>query len=194
MVERDFEKFFAQLREAEDRAWWKDLTHLVGETDRQLVVLGPTSDATTDDLKTLGKTLEEWQSNFRQARHIWGLSDLLKGEPPRTPPIYLMVPQSMENYADCYEPGALVYVAESTDLEKRQTRFRRNCPTFIPGWYGTCRRRPTAILSGSDTATTGRHTRIAPSKEPQRMPIEHFAIDANATVAVEKWGMAPVNG
>ena len=137
MGSRDFDKLLSQICEAEEQAWWKNLTHLVSETDRQLLVLGPTSAAMTDDLRNLGQTLEEWQSNFPEARHIWGLSDLLKGEPPRTPPIYLMVPQSTENYAECYEPVALVYVAESTNMEQAALAIEGALSEFLTNlaWY-----------------------------------------------------------
>ncbi len=108
---------FTRLRAAKEKAWWKNMTNLVGKTDQQLVVIGPRSDATADDLRSLGRTLERWQAEFPQARHIWGLSDLLDGRVPRTPPIYLTVPYLVDRFEECYEPVALVYVAEGADLE-----------------------------------------------------------------------------
>lgn len=102
---------------AETKAWWRDMTGLVSKTDQQLVVIGPRSDATADDLRGLGQALEHWRADFPQARHIWGLSDLLEGKVPRTPPLYLMVPYSVDRFEECYEPVALVYVAEGTILD-----------------------------------------------------------------------------
>jgi hypothetical protein len=111
------EPWVARLQAAHEKAWWKDLTGLVGETDLQFVVIGPRSEVTPDDLRALGQELARWQAGFRRARHIWGLSDLLQGQRPRTPPIYLSVPFSLERFEDCYEPVALVYVAKGTTLE-----------------------------------------------------------------------------
>lgn len=93
------------------------MTGLVDETDQQLAVVGPSSDASADDLRALGGALARWQAEFPQARHIWGLSDLLEGRPPRTPPIYLAVPYPMGGFAERFEPVALVFVAEGTDIE-----------------------------------------------------------------------------
>jgi hypothetical protein len=117
MADARAEELFARLRAAEEKAWWRDMTGLVGETDRQLVVIGPRSDATADDLRRLGQVLERWKAEFPQAHHIWGLTDLLEGRCPRTPPIYLTVPYPVERFEECYEPVALVYVAEGTNLE-----------------------------------------------------------------------------
>ncbi len=105
----------AQMREFQDKRWWKDLTGLVGATDEQLVVIGPRSDATAEDLLALGRALQRWQAEFPQARHIWGLSELLEGQTPRTPPIYMMVPFPAARFHECYEPVALVFVAGGTD-------------------------------------------------------------------------------
>jgi hypothetical protein len=107
----------ARIREAEEKAWWKDLTGLVGESDRQLVVIKPRSDATADDLRGLGRALERWRAETPQARHIWGLADLLEGRPPRTPPIYLAIPFPMDRLDEQFEPVALVNVAEGTDIQ-----------------------------------------------------------------------------
>lgn len=107
---------FDQIRAAEEKAWWKDMTGLVGRTDQQLVVIAPRSDATADDLRGLGRVLALWKAEFGPARHIWGLSDLLEGRPPRTPPVYLAVPVLVHRLEERCEPVALVYVAEGTDL------------------------------------------------------------------------------
>lgn len=111
------EELFARLRAAEQKAWWRDMTGLVGKTDQQLVAIGPRSDATADDLRGLGQALAHWKTEFPQARHIWGLTDLLDGRCPRTPPIYLMVPYRLDRFEECYEPVALVYVADGTNIE-----------------------------------------------------------------------------
>ena len=131
------EELIARMRAAEKKAWWRDLTGLVGETDQQLAVIGPRADATPDDLRGLGQALERWQAEYPQARHIWGLTDLLQGRAPRTPPIYLMVPRSVDRFEESYEPVALVYVAEGTDkeaatrdLSQRLTRFRSKLAWF----------------------------------------------------------------
>ena len=118
MVNTRFEKLFVRLRAAEERAWWRDMTGLVAESDQQLVVIGPRSDATADDLRGLGHALERWKTDFPQARHIWGLTDLLEGRCPRTPPIYLDVPCPVEGFEERYEPVALVDVAEGTNIEE----------------------------------------------------------------------------
>ena len=114
MADPEEEEFLARLRA---KAWWRDMTGLVGETDQQLVVIGPRADATADDLRSLGQALARWKVEFPQARHIWGLTDLLEGRHPRTPPIYVWVPFPVEGYEDCYEPVALVYVAQGTDIQ-----------------------------------------------------------------------------
>jgi hypothetical protein len=106
-----------RFRTAEANGWWKDMTGLVGETDQQLVVIGPKTSVTTEDLQALGHVLARWQSEFPQARHIWGLTDLLNGQPPRTPPIYLSVPYPSDRFEERYEPVVLVFVAPGTDLE-----------------------------------------------------------------------------
>lgn len=107
----------AALESAAETAWWKDKTGLVSKTDEQLVVIAPRSDATQDDLRSLGKALTEWKAARPFARHIWGLEDLLEGKRPRTPPIYLSVPFLLDRFHECYEPVCLVYVAAGTDLE-----------------------------------------------------------------------------
>jgi hypothetical protein len=88
-----------------------------GRGDLQLVVIGPRRDATADDLRGLGRALARWKAEFPQARHIWGLTDLMEGRHPRTPPIYLAVPYPIAQFEECYEPVALVYVAQGTDIE-----------------------------------------------------------------------------
>jgi|SRR5579862_3070846 len=110
-------ELMARALAAEEKAWWKDLTGLVGPTDERLAVIGPSSDATPDDLRALGKELERWKAEFPQARHIWGLADMLEGRRPRTPPIYLELPFPGERYEECYEPVALVYVVHGTDMD-----------------------------------------------------------------------------
>lgn len=111
------QEIIERVRDFEERGWWKDLTGLVDKTDEQLVIIGPRSDATAEDLIVLGRALERWQAEFPQARHIWGLSDLLEGRTPRTPPIYIMAPFPLERFNECYEPVALVYVVGGTDHE-----------------------------------------------------------------------------
>jgi hypothetical protein len=117
MADTGAEELFARLRVAEGKAWWRDMTGVVGETDQQLVVIGPRRDATADDLRGLGQALARWKAEFPQAGHISGLTDLMEGRNPRTPPICLMVPFPMEQFEECYEPVALVYVAQGTDIE-----------------------------------------------------------------------------
>lgn len=117
MSDKRAEELFARLRAAQEKAWWRDMTGLVGETDQQLAVIGPRSDATADDLRGLGQALVRWKAEFPQVRHIWGLTDMLEGRHPRTPPIYLMVPYPVARFEECYEPVALVYVAQGTDVE-----------------------------------------------------------------------------
>ena len=119
-----------QLFAAHEKAWWKDLTGLVGETDQQLAVIGPRSDATPDDLRALGRELARWQAEFRPARHIWGLTDLLEGRCPRTPPVYLSVPFPLNGFEECYEPVALVYVAKGTDIESAVKALRTGLGTL----------------------------------------------------------------
>jgi len=137
MADTRMEKLFARLRAAEEKAWWRDMTGLVGNTDQQLVVIGPRSDVTADELKGLGQILVLWKAEFPQARHIWGLADLLDGRCPRTPPIYLMVPYPVDRFDECYEPVALVYVAEGThiavaarDLYERLSDFHSKLAWF----------------------------------------------------------------
>ena len=137
MANTKFEELFARLHAVEKKAWWRDMTGLVAETEQQLAVIGPRSDATADDLRGLGHALERWKADFPQARHIWGLTDLLEGRCPRIPPIYLIVPYPVERFEECYEPVALVYVAEGTnieaavkDLSERMSSFRSRLTWF----------------------------------------------------------------
>ena len=108
----------ARMQEAEERAWWRGKTAAVGDTDRQLLVIGPRADADSMMLAALGASLRDWQATRSFARHIWGLDDLLAGLPPRTPPIYLAVPYSCERYEEQFEQVALVFVAAGTDMLK----------------------------------------------------------------------------
>src|SRR3954453_9618507 len=82
-LEPRIRSMIARWQEIEEKAWWKDLTGLVGETDRQLVVIGPRSDATADDLRALAQAIERWKADNPQARHVWGLVELLDGRSPR---------------------------------------------------------------------------------------------------------------
>ena len=113
----ELEEMMAKMRAAEEKAWWREMKKLVGEKDQPLAVIGPRSDATDDDLQALGKAIERWKTGFPQARYIWGLTDLLEGRRPRTPPIYFSVPYPVEGFEERYEPVVLVYVAEGTDME-----------------------------------------------------------------------------
>ena len=112
---------FSLLRAAMENAWWKDMAGLVGPTDRQLVVISPCSDATPEELRGLGQALALWKAEYKQARHIWGLADLLDGRSPRTPPVFLAVPVLIARFEERYEPVALVYVAEGGDLTSAAT-------------------------------------------------------------------------
>ena len=120
----------AHRRPEAETAWWKDMTGLVGEKDVQLAVIGPRSDATPDELRSLGQAIERWQAEFAPARHVWGLTDLLEGRCPRTPPIYLMVPFPTRGFAECYEPVALAYVAEGTNIEAAMKNLREGLSQF----------------------------------------------------------------
>jgi hypothetical protein len=113
----DISEMKVRLAAAEQKGWWRDMTGSVDETDQQLVVIGPRSDATADELRGLGQVLERWKAELSQARHIWGLGDLLDGRSPRTPPIYLKVPYPFDRFEECFEPVALVYVAAGTNIE-----------------------------------------------------------------------------
>ncbi len=106
-----------RLREAQARAWWRDRTGVVAETDGQLLVIQPRADASADALRALGARLREWKQSKPHARHIWGLDDLLDGRGPRTPPIYLSVPYKLDGYENHYEAVALVFVAGGTNFK-----------------------------------------------------------------------------
>jgi len=112
---------FARIHAAAQKAWWKDMTGQVGSTDQQLVVIGPRSDTTADDLRRLGQALALWKAEYAQARHIWGLAELLDGRPPRTPPVYFAVPVLIHRFEERFEPVALVYVAAGADLKAAAT-------------------------------------------------------------------------
>jgi hypothetical protein len=129
-------QFFSRLRAAEEKAWWWDMTGPVGETDQQLVVIGPRIDATADDLRALGQALARWKAEFPQARHIWGLTDLMEGRHPRTPPIYLAVPYTLEQFQKG-EPVALVYVAQGTDIKAAATDLYERLSDFVSklAWF-----------------------------------------------------------
>jgi hypothetical protein len=116
-VEAAGAEFDARLRAAMEKAWWKDMDGLVGATDRPLAVIHPRSDATADDLRALGQALALWRAEVPQARHVWGLEDLLVGRCPRTPPTELAVPIMLGRLHEHYEPVALAYVAEGADAE-----------------------------------------------------------------------------
>lgn len=137
MADTKAEELFARFRVAEEHAWWRDMTGMVGETEQLLVVIGPRCDATVDDLRGLGQALTRWKAEFPPPCHIWGLTDLMEGRLPRTPPIYLMVPYPLEQFEECYEPVALVYVAQGTDIEaaardlsERLSSFRNKLAWF----------------------------------------------------------------
>jgi hypothetical protein len=116
-MEETFARVCAWEKAVQEKAWWRDMTGLVGDTDRPFAVIAPRADATPDDLRGLGQALERWKAEFPQARHIWGLTDLLDGRCPRTPPVYMMgMSYPMERFEECYEPVALVYVAGGTDI------------------------------------------------------------------------------
>lgn len=108
----------SRIQEAEARAWWKDKTSVLADTDEQFAVIGPRADATVDELRYLGKKLKEWQETHSYVRHIWGLEDLLDGQDPRTPPIYLMVPYPVDRLEESYEPVALAFVAQGTNHQE----------------------------------------------------------------------------
>ena len=108
----------ARMQDAEDKAWWKEKTSAVGETDEQLLVIGPGANVDPRALAALGTTLSEWQASRPYARHIWGVEDLLQGRAPRTPPIYLSVPYPCERFEEQFESVALVFVATGTDLKE----------------------------------------------------------------------------
>jgi hypothetical protein len=129
----------ASIRGAEEKAWWKDLTGLVGPTDRQLAVISPRSDATADELRGLGQALALWKAEHTQARHIWGLTELLDGRPPRTPPVYLAVPVLIARFEERYEPVALVYVAEGGDLKAAAADLYERLAAFRSrlAWFGS---------------------------------------------------------
>jgi len=148
IVDPRIEEIRTRLLAAEANGWWRDMTGLVGETDQQLVVIGPRADVTAEDLKVLGQLLVCWQAEFPQARHIWGLADLLNGQPPRTPPIYLAVPYPVDRFEECYEPVVLVYVAQGTDIAAA-TRSLSQCLNNFhsklfwfnsPDYYSLCNR------------------------------------------------------
>jgi hypothetical protein len=115
------------------------MTSLVGSTDRQLVVIAPRSDATADDLRRLGQALALWRAEVRPARHIWGLEDLLAGRRPRTPPVVLAVPVMLGRLHEHYEPVALAYVAEGTDVEAvaRDLYDRLGGVRGMLAWFGS---------------------------------------------------------
>lgn len=129
MTDWKAEDLLARLHEIEEKGWWRDRMALVSETDQPFAVIEPYGDGSAEDLRLLGQVLEDWKTEFPQARHIWGLTDLLQGHPPRTPPIYLSVPYPTPGFENCYEPVALVFVAEGTDLEiaAKSLSERLNC-------------------------------------------------------------------
>lgn len=130
---------FALLRTAQDKAWWKDMTGLVGPTDQQLAVISPRRDATPDELRGLGQALALWKAEYPQARHIWGLAELVAGRPPRTPPVYLAVPVLVARFEECYEPVCLVYVAEGSDLKAAAANLYERLATLRGrlAWLGS---------------------------------------------------------
>jgi|GEM_PF-6067818 len=121
MAESDTDELLARLRAEHEKARWRDLTHMVAPTDVPLAVLGPRSGATEQEVCAIGVALARWRAAYAPARHIWGLSDLLAGRGPRTPPDYIAVPFPMADYGTRYEPVALAYVAEGTDLSAAGT-------------------------------------------------------------------------
>jgi hypothetical protein len=131
-------EMMARRAAAEKKAWWRGMTALVGETDQQLVVIGPRSDAAPDDLRGLGQALDQWKREFAQARHIWGLGDLLDGQLPRTPPIYLMVPYPVDRFEERFEQVALVYVAAGTNIDAASKDLCERIKAFhgILWWLG----------------------------------------------------------
>ena len=122
----------ARLQALEARAWWRDQAGLVADTDLPLAVIGPRADARPEDLRRLGQALASWRSDCAPARHVFGLSDLLAGCPPRTPPSYLMVPYRLDELPEAYEPVALVFVAAGTDLDATGQDLMTRLKDFAP--------------------------------------------------------------
>jgi hypothetical protein len=139
IVDPRIEEMLKRHRIAVANGWWRDMTGLVSKTDKQLVVIGPGSIVTAEDLQALGQALRRWQAEFPQARHIWGLTDLLDGKFPRTPPIYLSVPYPSDKFEECYESVALVYVAQGTDLKAAIVNLYDKLIDFHNklGWFDT---------------------------------------------------------
>jgi hypothetical protein len=127
------------MRAAMENAWWKDMAALVGPTDRQLVVISPRRDAAPDELRALGQALALWKAEYKEARHIWGLTELLDGRPPRTPPVYLAVPVFIARFEERDEPVVLVYVAEGADLNAAATNLSERLAEFRSrlAWFGS---------------------------------------------------------
>lgn len=116
MADSNADDVFARIRAAREKAWWRDQVAFVDPTDVPFAVLGPRGGATEQEMCALGTALARWRAEYPPARHIWGLSDLLAGRRPRTPPDYIAVPFPTDGYENWYEPVALVYVAHGTDL------------------------------------------------------------------------------
>lgn len=89
---------------------------LVYPIDEQLAVIQPKPSATSDDLVSLGQAIEKWQQEFATAGHVWGLSDLLGGRSPKTPPGEIaFIPIYGNDYEANCQPVALACVARGTD-------------------------------------------------------------------------------
>ena len=107
---------------AEGKGWWVDRLDLVARTDEELAVIGPRADASDAELRSMGGALKQWKDTHEYARHIWGVDDLLVGRCPRTPPIYLMIPYSIDDLDQSYEPVALVFVEGGPTTRKLSSR------------------------------------------------------------------------
>jgi len=107
-----------RVTEAERKGWWANKLDLVDQTDDQLAVISPRADASDCELKSMGWALKQWKDIHGYVRHIWGLNDLLVGQCPRTPPVYLMVPFSIDDLHQQYAPVALVFIAAGTNREE----------------------------------------------------------------------------
>ncbi|HVX14909.1 MAG TPA: hypothetical protein VHC22_27210 [Pirellulales bacterium] len=97
------------------------MTDLVSEADRQFAVIKPGADTSAEDLRGLGQALTHWKTEFPQARHIGGLSDLLEGHFPRTPCEYIVGVPFLAGQVD--EPIALAYVTADADLAQAWERM-----------------------------------------------------------------------
>lgn len=91
-------------------AWWMARMAALPEGLLPLAVVKPRADNSAETNRRIGEVLQRWQSGQAQVPYIWGLDDMLAGQPPRSPCEYFPIPRSLVDMHYGDEAVALVMV------------------------------------------------------------------------------------